>query len=162
MSRSRLTLARRSNVMNAPVMFPVAKDKRVNCLSVQANVWSIEISSIVVRKQKRHRSAYISPCATKGTIVRRCCTHDCGTEDGLRTYEGRNPTYFCTTDMCNGASADSTLDGAVIDRSATPSSVLRSTVSDGRIAMRTDRSCTLFRSFSSEIELVVQLLRVHG
>ena len=128
--------------MNAPVMFPVAKDKRVNWLSVQENVWSIEISSIVVRKQRRHRfGIHFSACAraTKGTIVRRCCTHDCGTEDdGLRTYEGRNPAYFCTTDMCNGASADATLAGDVIDRSATPSIPSWLTTSDGRTEMRTD------------------------
>jgi len=44
-------------------------------------------------------------------IVRRCCANDCGTEDGLREYEGRLPTYFCSEDLCNGIGAEAMLTG---------------------------------------------------
>ncbi len=45
------------------------------------------------------------------TIIRRCCTNDCGTEDGLHEYEGRHPAYFCSEDFCNGIGAEAVLTG---------------------------------------------------
>ncbi|CAF3670061.1 unnamed protein product [Rotaria sp. Silwood1] len=53
-----------------------------------------------------------------GTIIRRCCTNDCG-QDGLGTYEGRDPTYFCSQDLCNGAIADGLLPGIIDPLSTT-------------------------------------------
>ncbi|CAF3657761.1 unnamed protein product [Rotaria sp. Silwood1] len=53
-----------------------------------------------------------------GTIIRRCCTNDCG-QDGLGTYEGRDPTYFCSQDLCNGAIADVLLPGIIDPLSTT-------------------------------------------
>ncbi|CAF4231837.1 unnamed protein product [Adineta steineri] len=58
-----------------------------------------------------------------GTIVRRCCSYDCGTEDGLRDYEGRTPAYFCSQDLCNDALSDMKLSGTSIGQSTTSSSL---------------------------------------
>lgn len=43
------------------------------------------------------------------TIVRRCCTNDCGDDGSIGMHEGRNPVYFCSDDMCNGEMADERL-----------------------------------------------------
>ncbi|CAF3753035.1 unnamed protein product [Rotaria magnacalcarata] len=65
-----------------------------------------------------------------GTIVRRCCTNDCGGKDGLRPYEGRYPAYFCSEDMCNGARSDGKLFGEIIDPLLTSTTSVLSTTND--------------------------------
>ena len=44
------------------------------------------------------------------TVVRRCCTYGCGMSGSVSEYEGRR-AYFCTSDRCNGAGAESVLAG---------------------------------------------------
>ncbi|CAF3072634.1 unnamed protein product [Rotaria sp. Silwood2] len=64
-----------------------------------------------------------------GTIIRRCCTNDCG-GNGLSTYEGRDPTYFCSEDLCNGAIADGRLPGATVNPLLTSTTSVLLTTSD--------------------------------
>ena len=42
------------------------------------------------------------------TIVRRCCTWNCGTSNSVNQYEGRE-IYFCSKNLCNGIGAESAL-----------------------------------------------------
>ncbi|CAF3380076.1 unnamed protein product [Rotaria socialis] len=81
-----------------------------------------------------------------GTIVRRCCTNDCGSKDGLRPYEGRYPTYFCSEDMCNDARSDEKLFGEIIDPLLTSTTSVLSTTDDGKSsAIFNLRSCIIRR-----------------
>ncbi len=68
----------------------------------------------------------------KGRIVRHCCTNDCGIDDGLRTYEGRLPAYFCSADLCNGGISDGNLPGETIDPLSTITPVILS-ANDGML-----------------------------
>jgi hypothetical protein len=67
----------------------------------------------------------------KGMIVRRCCTYDCGTGDGLQNYEGRTPAYFCSKDLCNDVLSDGNLPKETIDPFSTTSALL--TTNDGMV-----------------------------
>ncbi len=45
------------------------------------------------------------------TVVRRCCTWGCGTPGSVSQYEGR-PTFFCSSNLCNGIGSENALTGA--------------------------------------------------
>ncbi len=44
------------------------------------------------------------------TVVRRCCTSGCGSGGAVGDFEGR-PTYFCSSNRCNGMGTETNLLG---------------------------------------------------
>lgn len=46
------------------------------------------------------------------TVIRRCCTSDCGPTNSISGYEGRT-AYFCSTDLCNRVGSEAVLTGGI-------------------------------------------------
>ena len=90
-----------------PVRVPNVAEKVRHCHPTVPAAWSTT-TRVRTSLQRRIEIEFSSTRRASDTIERRCCWWACGAPNTVTDYNG-NPTYFCTSDRCNGIGSENIL-----------------------------------------------------